>query len=330
MRHSIEKIIVSAKDQHASDIHITLENSYGLVRFRIKGEMVNYDYVKLHEYNKLINYLKFMADLDINEHRIPQSGKTVINHEQETIAIRVSTLPISMMNEVIVIRLLLSENNLKQLKLFHNEKEMKFLQNYISKSQGMILFTGPTGAGKTTLMYQLLLNEINLSRRQVISIEDPIEYESDNIVQVEINEKTAMNHENILKGALRCDPDILLFGEIRSKSVAESLLKASLSGHLVLSTFHSKSAVATIERLKDYGLFQEEIRQSVSLIINQRIIHTDERSYLIYEHITNDDICRVLDNQEITYDTLHDKVNVLYKEKVIDRDVYEKYSKQFK
>ncbi|MFC3900820.1 ATPase, T2SS/T4P/T4SS family [Aliicoccus persicus] len=329
MRQNIEKIIVHAKEQHASDIHITLESSYGLVRFRIKGEMVDYDYIKTSEYNKMINYLKFMADLDINEHRIPQSGKTLITHNQESIAVRVSTLPIDMMNEVIVIRLLLSENHLKQLELFHDEKDMMFLQNYVSKSQGLILFTGPTGVGKTTLMYQLLTNEINQSKKQIISIEDPIEYESDHMIQVEINEKTEMNHENILKGALRCDPDILLFGEIRSKEVAESLIKASLSGHLVLSTFHSKSAIATIERLKDYGLFKEEIRQSVSLIINQRLIHTENRSYLIYEHITNDDICQLLDGEYPSYETLNDKVATLYKEKVIDRDVYEKYSKQF-
>lgn len=330
MRQIIEKIIFSAKEQNASDIHITLERAYGSIRFRIKGEMVHYDSIKQADYEKLINYLKFMADLDINEHRSPQSGKTVIEKDNESIAIRVSTLPISMMNEIIVVRLLLSETHLKQLKLFRREEEIELLQEYVGKSQGLILFTGPTGSGKTTLMYQLILNDIANSKRQVISIEDPIEYESDQMVQVEINEKTAMNHENLLKGALRCDPDILLFGEIRSKGVAESLLKASLSGHLVLSTFHSKSAVATIERLKDYGLFKEEIRQSVSLIVNQRIIHTDRESLILYEYITNEEIHALLDGVPIKFKTIEDKLLELYQSGVINQDVYEKYAKQYK
>lgn len=329
MRQIIEKIIFSAKAQKASDIHITLESSFGLIRFRIKGEMVHYDSIKRQDYNRLINYLKFMADLDINEHRLPQSGKTIIQNVQDSAAIRVSTLPISMMNEIIVIRLLLSENHLKQLELFKNDDEIKLLQDYVGKSQGLILFTGPTGSGKTTLMYQLILNEIAQTARQVISIEDPIEYESDQMIQVEINEKTAMNHENLLKGALRCDPDILLFGEIRSKLVAESLLKASLSGHLVLSTFHSKSAIATIERLKDYGLFKEEIRQSVSLIVNQRMIHTNNESIIIYEYITNEHIHALLDGRPVTFKTIQNKLTELFQSGVIEQDVYEKYAKQF-
>lgn len=329
MRQIIEKIIFNAKEQQASDIHITLESSFGSIRFRIKGEMIHYDSIKRQDYNKLINYLKFMADLDINEHRLPQSGKTVIQNAHDSVSIRVSTLPISMMNEIIVVRLLLSETHLKQLKLFKSEEDISFLQDYVSKSQGLILFTGPTGSGKTTLMYQLILNEIQKSQRQVISIEDPIEYESDQMVQVEINEKTAMNHENLLKGALRCDPDILLFGEIRSKLVAESLLKASLSGHLVMTTFHSKSAVATIERLKDYGLFKEEIRQSVSLIVNQRMIHTEDESLIIYEYITNEDIDALLSGLPIQFKTIQDNLEDLFKRAVINQDVYEKYAKQY-
>ena len=127
-------------------------------------------------------------------------------------------------------------------------------------------------------MYRLAAETAAEQTRQIISIEDPVEFDIDHVVQAEINDKANLSYGPLIRGVLRCDPDIVLFGEIRDKIIAEELLKTSLSGHLVISTFHSKSALSTLTRLKDYGLFKEEMTESISLIVNQRLIHAEQGS----------------------------------------------------
>lgn len=200
----------------------------------------------------------------------------------------------------------------------------------MDRVQGLILFTGPTGSGKTTLMYRLLMDIISEKKRQVISIEDPVEYELEGMVQVEINEKAHMDYESLLKGVLRCDPDVIMFGEIRDAKIASELLRASLSGHLVLSTFHSKSAISTLSRLKDYGLYTEEMIQSISLIVNQRIIHTQKGSYIIYEFMDNSQIKNYLLNGTTDVFTLSLQLDSLYEGGMITETELRTFKTRFK
>ncbi|WP_411844322.1 competence type IV pilus ATPase ComGA [Salinicoccus sp. HZC-1] len=326
----LNEIFKDAMRQNATDIHLTLESNTGLVRVRRRGEMVPLTEVTIEVYRKLINYLKFTAELDINEHKIPQSGRTKFEVDDLKIGVRVSTLPISLMNEIIVIRILNPMGDRQSNELFHTKEKYEFLKNYMERMQGLILFTGPTGSGKTTLMYRLMADIISENKRQIISIEDPVEYELDGMVQVEINEKANMDYGPLLKGVLRCDPDVIMFGEIRDAQIASELLRASLSGHLVLSTFHSKSALSTLSRLKDYGLYVEEMIQSISLIINQRIIHTKKGSYIIYEFMDNTQIKNYLIDSIFDVFTLPMQLDSLYKGGMITEDELETFKNKFK
>lgn len=330
MKTIINDIFKDAMRQNATDIHLTLESNTGLVRVRRRGDMAPLTELPIEVYRKLINYLKFTAELDINEHKIPQSGRTVFEIDDSKVGVRVSTLPISLMNEIIVIRILNPMEDRQSNELLHTREKYEFLKEYMDRVQGLILFTGPTGSGKTTLMYRLLMDIISEKKRQVISIEDPVEYELEGMVQVEINEKAHMDYESLLKGVLRCDPDVIMFGEIRDAKIASELLRASLSGHLVLSTFHSKSAISTLSRLKDYGLYTEEMIQSISLIVNQRIIHTQKGSYIIYEFMDNSQIKNYLLNGTTDVFTLSLQLDSLYEGGMITETELRTFKTRFK
>lgn len=330
MKQLVEEILKDAMHQNATDIHLTLESAMGLVRIRKAGEMHPLKEMTVETYRKCVNYLKFIAELDINEHKTPQSGRTAINIEDTVLNVRVSTLPISLMNEIVVIRVLNAMEGRPSSTLFDSPGEYDFFLPYLGRQQGLILFTGPTGSGKSTLMYRLVQEVAASGRRQIISIEDPVEYELDGLVQVEINEKANIDYAPLLKGVLRCDPDIIMFGEIRDATIASQLLKASLSGHLVLSTFHSRSAVSTLSRLKDYGLYAEEILQSISLIVNQRIIYTGGGSFIIYESLDNSQIETLLKGGTIRHQTIVDKIDTLHLAGRLTEDEHLSYVEKFK
>jgi competence protein ComGA len=329
VKNKIRDILENAKSKQASDIHITLESECGRVKFRQTGMMKDFMEISKEEYKRIVNYLKFIAELDINEHKIPQSGKTSVNVHDTELTIRVSTLPLTLIDEVVVIRILDPLTERQGGTLFLNEAEFDFFKDYIQLSQGLILFTGPTGSGKSTLMFNLLNEIIKEGTRQIISIEDPVEYEIDGMVQVEVNEKANISYEPLLKGALRCDPDVLMFGEIRDKPIARELIRASLSGHLVFSTFHSKSAVTTLSRLKDFGLYDEELKQSISLIINQRILHSDAGSFIIYEFLNATQINDYLLGNPVEYATLNDRIISLKDEGYLSHEEFIHYTQKF-
>lgn len=330
MKSLIIDILQEAYRYNITDIHLTLESTCGIIKFRRKGKMEVHSTIEMNEYKRWINYLKFTAELDINEHKVPQSGKAYFEIDSEDVAVRISTLPISLMNEIIVIRILDAMEDINSEELFYHPEKYSFLTEYMAQNQGLILFTGPTGSGKTTVMYRLIHEVIKLGDRQIISIEDPIEFDIDGIIQVEINEKALMDYHTLLRGVLRCDPDIIMFGEIRDEKVADELIKTSLSGHLVLSTFHSKSAKSTLSRLQEYNILKEEMIQSISLIINQRLIHTKSRSFIIYEYMTKTHIKQFLNGENVTLNTLNDELNALHKDGVLTNEEYKNYEDKFK
>lgn len=178
-------------------------------------------------------------------------------------------------------------------------------------------------------MYRLAADAVAEGSRQIISIEDPVEFDIDGLVQVEINDKANLSYAPLIRGVLRCDPDIIMFGEIRDRVIAEELLKTSLSGHLVLSTFHSKNALSTLTRLKDYGLYKEEMAESISLIVNQRLIHADRGSFIVYEYLDRAMIQAYLNGDAVNYTTIQDKLLELYQEGALTDEEYKHYNRSF-
>ncbi|WP_156290809.1 competence type IV pilus ATPase ComGA [Oceanobacillus salinisoli] len=255
-------ILKGAFGHHASDIHFYPFTSQTAIYFRIHGKRILYKNISMNQYQLLLTFYKFTSGMDIGETRKPQNG--IIEHQQgdDFYSLRLSTLPTHHL-ESLAIRVLpqTQSYNLKNLFLF--PYQYKKIKQWIQKRSGIILFTGPTGSGKTTTLYALLHALLKENSYQTISLEDPIEKEVKDILQVQVNEKAGISYQSGLKAALRHDPDILMIGEIRDKYTAKFAFEAALTGHLVMSTLHAKNAVGTIHRLQDMEIKQIDLQQSL-------------------------------------------------------------------
>jgi len=255
----------------ASDIHIETFEKSVLIRFRIDG--VLREVLKLPRIisQLLVSRVKVMASLDIAEKRLPQDGRISLKMAGRNIDIRISTIPASY-SERIVMRIL-DKNNAKLTldSLGMDEANLIKVNKLLSYLHGIILVTGPTGSGKTTSLYAML-SKLNKKEVNILTIEDPIEYDLDGIGQMQVNKKIDMDFAKGFRAILRQDPDIVMVGEIRDVETAEISVQASLTGHLVLSTLHTNSAVGAIARLKDMGVKQFLLSNSLNGIIAQRLV----------------------------------------------------------
>jgi len=263
----VDKIIGDAFQQHVSDIHIEPYEKICRIRYRQDGILFSTHEIPLLLATRIATRLKVMANLNIAEKRLPQDGRFQIDN----IDIRINTCP-TLFGEKIVLRLLNSSHinlDIDQLGLTDNQKNL-FIKTLL-RPQGMILVTGPTGSGKTVTLYSALAY-LNHSEKNISTVEDPIEIRLTGINQVNVNPKIGLHFSTVLRAFLRQDPDILMVGEIRDLETAEIAVQASQTGHLVLSTLHTNSAVETITRLRAIGIPSYNIAESVSLIIAQRLI----------------------------------------------------------
>ncbi|HSC77569.1 MAG TPA: ATPase, T2SS/T4P/T4SS family [Candidatus Acidoferrales bacterium] len=262
-------IIQDAVRAGASDIHVEAELNSIRVRLRVDGVLRDYMQVPKWLHNPLVSRMKILAKLDISERRLPQDGRIKIQHQEKSIDLRVSTLP-THFGEKVVLRLLGSSNIPGLEQLGFTEPQVGILDAALGQPQGMILTTGPTGSGKSTTLYSCLVRrqspEVN-----IITVEDPIEYQIPGINQVQVNVKAGLTFAASLRSILRQDPDIILVGEIRDLETAEIAFQASMTGHLVLSTLHTNSTLATVARLLDIGVDPFLITSSVNVIIAQRL-----------------------------------------------------------
>lgn len=255
---------------NASDIHVESYESRNRVRFRIDGVMKEMMTLQKHISPLLISRIKVMSKLDIAEKRIPQDGRIALRLGGRSVDLRVSTLP-SAQGERVVMRLLDKQAgrlNLDSLGL--PEKNASLIHKLINNSYGIILVTGPTGSGKTTSLYAIL-TQLNDSQRNIMTVEDPIEYNIDGINQTQINEKIDMTFARGIRAILRQDPDVVMVGEIRDTETAQISVQASLTGHLVLSTLHTNTAVGAITRLRDMGIESFLLASSLIGVVAQRL-----------------------------------------------------------
>ncbi|MBD3823432.1 MAG: Flp pilus assembly complex ATPase component TadA [Epsilonproteobacteria bacterium] len=267
----VELLLNSAIKDHATDIHITPETLATHIFYRIDGVLQHYYSLPLKIHTQIVARIKILSNLDISEQRKPQDGSFGYEFLNESSDLRVSTLPTSN-GENIVMRLLSKNGSLFSLThLGLSEKNSAKIERYFSKSYGIILVVGPTGSGKTTTLYSAL-RKVNSLKKNVLTIEDPVEYKFSFIKQTQLNEKAGYTFDAAIRAFMRQDPDIILVGEIRDTQTAELAIRASITGHLVLSTLHTNDAVGTIARLSDLKIPPYLISSGLLVVVAQRLI----------------------------------------------------------
>jgi len=264
-------IISKAYQKGASDIHIEPEDDKIRVRFRIDGVLKKEMTAPKSSHRALVSRIKIIANLDITEHRVPQDGRIKMIFKGEKLDMRVSTLP-TIKGEKIVIRLLAQNTNLLDLdNLGLSDYNRKKIGQLIKKPNGVLLLTGPTGSGKSTTLFAAL-NELNSPQINMVTIEDPVEYQIAGINQVQAKEKSGLTFAKTLRSILRQDPDIIMIGEMRDQETAEIAVRSALTGHLVFSTLHTNDAVSSITRLIDMGLAPYLVAASLNGVVAQRLV----------------------------------------------------------
>jgi type IV pilus assembly protein PilB len=264
-------ILYQAIRDKASDIHLEpFENDFK-IRYRVDGSLFELEAPPPHLAEALIARIKVMSDLDIAETRLPQDGRIELTVGGRAVDLRVSTLP-TMFGESTVMRILdrsVVSLSLDNLGLVAETKA--HLRRFVDLPHGIVLVTGPTGSGKTTTLYAML-NEANKEDTKVITVEDPVEYDLEGIIQVPVNEEIGVSYAKVLRTILRQDPDVILVGEIRDKETAQTAIEASLTGHLVFSTLHTNDAASAITRLVDIGIEPFLLTATVQGILAQRLV----------------------------------------------------------
>jgi general secretion pathway protein E len=267
----VNALFYQAIKKKASDIHIEVQENKGEVRFRIDGMLIKNADLDKKVVNLIISRIKVISNLDISEKRIPQDGRTQIKISGEILDVRVSVLP-TFYGERVVMRLLMQSSQIPKIEDLGFDKELiDDVKKLLRSSHGIILVTGPTGSGKTTSLHSFL-REVEEPYKNLITVEDPVEYKSDKIAQIQVNEKVGLTFASALRSILRQDPDVIMIGEIRDEETANIAVRAALTGHLVFSTLHTNSAVATISRLSDMGVEPFLISSSLLGILAQRLV----------------------------------------------------------
>ena len=292
----VNSLFYQAVKNNASDIHIELHEFKGEVRFRIDGILTKHIELDKKIMTLVISRIKVISNLDISEKRIPQDGRTSIKISNKTLDIRVSILP-SFYGERIVMRILMQSSDIPTLdNLGINDQITSQLNELTKSSHGMILVTGPTGSGKSTTLHSLL-QKIHSPDKNIITVEDPVEYKSDTINQIQVNDKVGLTFASGLRSILRQDPDVIMVGEIRDEQTASIAIQAALTGHMVFSTLHTNTAPAAITRLIDMGVEKFLISSSVLAVLAQRLVRqlcsnckeidTDNTEYLKQFNLKN-------------------------------------------
>jgi type IV pilus assembly protein PilB len=269
----VHSIIAQAVEQGASDIHFEPENGEMRVRFRIDGVLHSSTTVPRRMVQGVISRIKIMSDLDISERRVPQDGRVGLTVEGHHVDVRIVTLP-SVHGESAVMRILDKESVVFDLdRLGMQTDESERFRRAFKQAYGAVLVTGPTGSGKSTSLYAAL-TELNTPEKNIITIEDPVEYQVEGVTQVQVNNKAGLNFSTGLRSMMRADPDIIMVGEIRDHDTAKIAVEAALTGHMVLSTLHTNDAPTAITRLIEMGIEPFLVASAVDCVVAQRLART--------------------------------------------------------
>jgi type IV pilus assembly protein PilB len=269
----VNQIVAQAVEQGASDIHLQPDGSKLRVRFRIDGVLQETTSVPRRMVAGVVSRVKIMSDLDIAEKRIPQDGRVGLTLDDRHVDLRVVTLP-SVHGEGAVIRILDKDSVVMDLdRLGMLEAEANRFRRAFNQAYGAVLVTGPTGSGKSTSLYAAL-GEVNRPEKNIITIEDPVEYQLDGITQVQVNPRAGLTFATGLRSMMRADPDVIMVGEIRDREAAQIAIEAALTGHLVLSTLHTNDAPTAISRLIEMGIEPFLVASAIDCVVAQRLCRT--------------------------------------------------------
>ncbi|MBI9034073.1 MAG: type II/IV secretion system protein [Bacteroidales bacterium] len=301
--HFLEGLIEEARSVNASDIHFEPFEDYARIRLRIDGKLIERFQIEMDKYPSIVNRIKIFARIDIAEKRLPQDGRITITNNLGTFDLRTSTLP-TMYGEKIVLRILARDSNTIDLEeLGFSDTQLQGYLESVSKPNGIILISGPTGSGKTTTLYATL-KRLNTKDTNILTVEDPVEYTLEGINQVQLKENIGLTFSRALRTFLRQDPDIIMLGEIRDTETAQMAIRAALTGHLVFSTIHTNSAWGTISRLLDMNVPPYLLSGTLNMSAAQRLLrllcnscksHIDEQDSEQFP----EDISRKIDNNKI-------------------------------
>lgn len=327
-----EKLLSSAMRMGVSDIHLLpYEDRYELF-FRVSSGLTKISGMSIEKGERLISYFKFLSNMNVGERRKPQSGSARYRLNGQKIELRLSTIANFRYQESLVIRMLYA--NSTEEKTLHNffPSDEKKLEKMLDHKSGLILFSGPTGSGKTTTIYHLLRKKYASEPLQIITMEDPVEIEEPLFLQTEINEDGGVSYEILIKQSLRHHPDIMVIGEIRDEETAKMVVRSALTGHLVIATIHAKESLGVLERLKELGVSDEQMKQTLLAIVSQRLIpkscpycqgscsihcrhfSVNEKAAAIYEILDGKNLQRHIQEGEVEkqFVSLNDKLRKAY------------------
>ncbi len=267
----VNSLLFQAIKKEASDIHIESHERKGIVRFRIDGALKKHLELDRRITRLVINRIKVISALDISEKRLPQDGRTQVSISGKTLDVRVSILP-TYHGERVVMRILMQSDQIPRLEeLGFSPSLTRSFYRLLSRSHGMILVTGPTGSGKSTTLHSFL-QSLNAPDKNLITIEDPVEYNAEDINQIQVNEKVGLTFASGLRSILRQDPDVVMVGEIRDEETAQIAVQASLTGHLMLSTLHTNDSTSALTRLMDMGIKSYLLASTLLAVLAQRLV----------------------------------------------------------
>jgi general secretion pathway protein E len=267
----VNMVLFQALKMRASDIHIHPYSDRVQIRYRVDGILYDMESAPKKVHDAIVSRIKVMGKMDIAERRLPQDGRATLRVGQGDVDVRISTVPTSY-GERIVMRLL--DKTMRVLKLEEiglDEDHLTIISKYLQYTHGMIFLTGPTGSGKTTTLYGAL-SRMDSKKLNILTIEDPIEYNLEGISQVQVNEKKGLTFATGLRSFLRQDPDVMMVGEVRDRETADIAIRAALTGHLVFSTVHTNDSASTVTRLLDIGIEPYLVSSSLLLVIAQRLL----------------------------------------------------------
>lgn len=324
MKKKLNQLLKYVYEHNASDVHFTLINHKLMVRMRGLDKIIKIEDKKLDE--GLFHYLKFISNLDLGNALLPQSGNFSFKYKSNLLHFRFSYIHTQQAQSG-VLRVLNNHPKIELQDLSMDDKQNETFLSWTKFKSGLVLVSGPTGSGKSTTLHAILEIIAQNSKLNVITLEDPIEIQSDHYLQLQVNERMNFHYEEGIKQLLRHDPDVIMIGEIRDEVSAKMLIRCALSGHMVFTTIHAKSCKEAVKRLREFGVSDIDLDETLTAITNQRIYKhkVEAKRVCIYEILEKEDLKKVLSNDKLptTYEDITKKIKYAIKKGWIQEEAAE-------